>query len=239
MYQNPDYPMPGAVGNFISSTYMAYEQPQGQQFAYYPGFGAAPQQEVDSRRTPPTQMFGYQPPVAAPTQFAPQQPQPFSAYGGSGMQMSAPLSSPMADSRRIPSGPIQSPFAPQFNAQKPQMVPVAPVAQPAPQWSWQMQPQQPQYMTADSRLVPLFAGAQVPTYDKRSGVWDNCFTDARALPQPTMYWNQTPTVQQQTQTFVPMSQMQTNMFQQQQMNRMCNPSWMEEYYGNRNPNGGF
>lgn len=237
MYVSPDYPMPGTYGSFISNTYMGYEQPQTTQFMFYPGFGAQPQQEIDSRRTPPTPTFApvMQPMIPQMTQPQPspftQQIQPFSAYGGSGTQMSAPLSSPMADSRRYqPTAPATNPWA----------APLAPTATvPAvpqqPQWDFQMQQQmsQSQYGTTDSRLAPLVSGFQVPGFDKRVGVWDNPWTTTRPFPQPNVQWNQQ---QQNAQTFVPVNQMPVSPFNQPQQT-MYQQSWTEQYNNNRA--GGF
>lgn len=227
-YQNPDYPIPGTYGSFISNTYMAYEQPQQTQYMFYPGFGATPQAEYDSRRTPPTQSFA---PMMQPT--IPQQPvvqpiQPFSAYGGSGTQMSAPLSSPMADSRRYQ--PTPAPAANPWAAPlAPSSIPQTAAIPQQPQWDMQFNNQVSPFAAQDSRMVPLANGFQVPGFDKRVGVWDNCFTEARPFPQPVVAWNAP--ANPNAQTFTPVSQMASTPFNQVQP---VQQTWMELFNGYRN-----
>ena len=224
MYQNPDYPIPGSCGSFLMNTYQGYEAPQ-QQSMFYAGFGFnQPQIDADSRRTPPTSMINpFQQPQ--PQQAFVAQPQPFSAYGGSGMQANPQipqLNATMPDSRRTALSAAPNPWVQPFMQSTP-----TPVVQPSPQWDFQMTPTI-NTAVADSRMIPLYNSSyQIPSFDKKNGVWENCFTENRQIPQPTINWNVMPQTYAQQQPFVPLNQQPLNPFanSQQQYQMSWNEMW--------------
>lgn len=172
-YISPDYPLPESVDNFQRYTYNGYNQQLNSQPMYYGGNGywGGYSQDPESRRV--NQQFIQQPQFAQQQQAA-QPLQPFSAYGGSGAQVSTSLPTmPTLDSRRAP----QPQFQPTVNTQ--------PLLQTS-QMNWNSQVPQ---MIRDDRMYPLFANNYVPQFDRSQQLWDNTYVSPRELPMPNISWN--------------------------------------------------
>lgn len=213
-YLSPDYPLMENVDNFQRYTYNGYNQQMSSQPMYYGGngcWGNGYSCDPESRRVAQQQPFVQQPMFSQP-QFA-QQPQysqplqPFSAYGGSGAQVSTSLPAmPTLDSRRVPTT-APAPAFTQPLLQQTQFVP-----NPMPN------------MIRDDRMYPLFSNPTIQAFDRNQQLWDNAYVSPREMPMPNIAWNK-PVPQPQ---YVP--QYQPSPFVQQPNMQM---TWTEVYNKNK------
>lgn len=179
---NPDYPTTN-TGGFLMHT---YQQPQqNNDMFYYNGAGVVNPfaTNMDSRRNMYTG-YGNMPTMTAQTTpvVSEQQVMPFSTYpAGSGVTAPQTMNvgfNALAESRRncLPVANNTNPWA--TTAQQPVQTPMC----------------NPMYMTPQYGYGPMqtcnaLYGETINGFDKKSGAWDNMYTNPRAVAMPNIDWN--------------------------------------------------
>ena len=186
-YVHPDYPDINTVEDFRLFTYNGRDQQMNSQPMYYGGTGCMGyvgcSYDPESRRVSQQQQPFVQQPMFAQPQVpqAPQQLQPFSAYGGSGAQAPTSLPAmPTLDSRRVPTT-AQVPA--------PTMDTSALFGQPLLQPSFPGDGLFPP-MIHDDRVLPLFSDVcMMPSIDNSQQIWNNQYVTPRTVQTPVIQWN--------------------------------------------------